>query len=153
MDREDAVMIFKVTSILGGIFALLMMLSQAAQARGDDGILSYKQCLKVMNMHGSPCVHKTPFFVTFGIGKTPVSGKQKSNPPRTVGGNNGFASTQMEGARYYVAKKKTRYAMDGTPSQCTDPCAPCKSSNQCKYHVGGDGTFRWYDAHGFSTQP
>lgn len=130
------------------LFILLSFLQRQAQA---DGILSYKQCLKVMNMHGEPCVHKVPVFATFGIGKTPVSGKQKSNPPRTVGGDNWFGSTQIEGAHYYVARKKTRYAMDGTPSQCTDPCAPCESSNQCKYHVGGDGTFRWYDADGIST--
>lgn len=153
MDREDATMIGKILTIMALIFVLLFSLSKAAQARGDDGILSYKQCLKVMNMHGEPCVHKVPFSITFGFGKTPVSGKQKDDPPRTEGGNNGFGSVQADGAMYYVARKKTRYAMDGTPSQCTDPCAPCKSSNQCKYHVGGDGIFRWYDAHGFSTRP
>ena len=143
MEREDAIMIMKILAILGGIFALLAMLSGAAQASGSDGRLTHGQCLNVMSKHGHPCIHKIPVFASFGIGKTPVSGKRKSNPSRTEGGNNWFANFAAGGDIQYVAEGKTVYDMDGTPQQCVDPCAPCLETGYCKYHVDADYNFTW----------
>lgn len=118
--NDDTKFFLNGTLYLVGLFSLLFALSGAAEASDTDGILSYGQCMRVEKTHGNPCIHQAKVFVSVGFGDTDFFGN---------GAYDG-------GVNYFAGKRKTRYATDGTPSQCTNPCLPCKGDG-CKYECKG----------------
>ena len=93
-------------------FVALNGLARTAEA--SEG-LTYAQCIGVEKQHGNPCIHRATGFFSGG-----------------AGWSNGAANLFLDGGVNYAVTNKTRYATDGTPSQCTDPCLPCKGG-RCKY--------------------
>ncbi len=132
MDKlsDDAKYLIKGIIYLFLFFVALHGLSENAHADDTDGLMSYGQCMRIMKTHGDPCIHKASIFVSAGAGE---------------GTDNWFANGAWDGGvLYFAGERKTRYATDGTPSQCKNPCQACKRG-QCKY-VCKEHVCRWVAA-------